>query len=290
MDKEISSVRIAILEEYEREGRINTRNWLARYPRHAAELLDYVIALDGSPRASQVSREHWSDERDVALTALTSAFASSATQEQPTDQHELGSELERLRSTKPAKRARASFQRAVVLAWVVGSLERQRRQVTRLATQKTIYFLEEAMNLNLFEGRFKPQPLGPYDSQSRYKDAEPIAEAKDWIVRGESVFRAGTKLGEATQYAGKYLRSAPLASRLVDVLARLSDADLETWATVHAVAKQFEPDTEQRVTYGLICSALQNNATWRAKLAKPNFAEARVKDSIRRLQVLRLIS
>jgi hypothetical protein len=288
MSNELESLRMALLAEYERDGRVKSRAWLAKYPQHAIEILDYVMALDGSRRIAEVTPNNWHDEGNVAMTALRTACASIQSARVSEDQS-LGEQLARVRSTQAVTPQRAPFRRAAVYAWVVGCLHEQRKQVTRLATQKTIYFLEAALDLNLFEDRFQAQPLGPYDSRSRYVDAEPIAKKRSWIVCEGTLLRAGGNVAEAGRYAKGYLRSPALAAKLLSRLGALSDAELETWATLHAVAHRLKTAGTESVTYQLVCSALDHDATWRSKLKKSNFTAPLMKDTLERLRALRLI-
>ena len=159
--------------------------------------------------------------------------------------------------------------------------------MTRLATQKTIYFLEAGLDLGLFGG-FQAMPLGPYDSRARYKDAEPIAVKKNWIVPEGTVLSTGDSITEASPYAGRYLRSETLASKLVDRLASLSDVELETWATVHAVANRI-PHQQLEMVVEDIRRELAADIAWAGKLRKSNFSDTKIHQTLKHLKCLGLV-
>ena len=103
----------------------------------------------------------------------------------------------------------------------------------RALKQKATYLLECAMSLGVFREHGR-KTLGPYDSAARYKDAEPIACKKGWLEVEGSTLRVPAGTDDWRRFAGRYLRSESLAKRFVDYLARFSDAELETMATVHS--------------------------------------------------------
>jgi hypothetical protein len=111
---------------------------------------------------------------------------------------------------------------AVVCAWVVSRLQRTRPRVTRLAAQKVTYLLEHAMLLGIFAEHDR-KPLGPYDSKSRYRDAEPIARKKGWLSVEGTALRARDDLADLTQFVPRYVRNEAVAARFVDKLGELSD-------------------------------------------------------------------
>lgn len=286
MDKELDSLTTAILAEYERNGRVNTKEWLARFPGRAAEIVDWVILLDGSPNEEDIHRAGWEDDGGIAAQALQ-AVCEAVPDALSSADRLLGDKLAKLRLVAGDVPSKPAFQRAAVLAWVVGCLAPHGERVTRLATQKTLYFLEVSMNLNLFV-HFKEMPLGPYDPTARYKDAEPIALKQYWITRDGTALRPGSKVADAEHYAVRYVRSRSLATQLLERLTLLSDNQFETWATVHAVARQLSSDAKP-VTYESITKALNANNVWRSKLARPHFAESKIHGALAELRNLRLI-
>lgn len=184
--------------------------------------------------------------------------------------------------------SRRSFRRAVVCAWVVKELSDLRNAVSRLALQKTTYLLENALTLNLFD-EHRQKPLGPYDHTARYKDAEPIAAKKGWIRIVGSRLEAGEKSSEFEKYIGRYLRSADLARTLVRLFGQLTDEQLETWATVHWLARRMA-STEPDVTAKGIREALNRDRQWSPKVQRPNFREDRIHEALEGLRKLGLLT
>lgn len=294
MSNELDALRRDMLREFEESGRIDTRSWLARCPSLAADIVDLAMLVEGSPREAEIVPVSWHDDSAIATGALrhacTSVLQSTAKAMTPSARSSLGASMARVRSTARTAGGKApdTFKRAAILAWTVDCLQRRRGSVSRLSTQKAIYFLENALDLSLFVGRFQAMPLGPYDSQSRYKDAEPIAERKEWILVNGTSLGVGKKVEEAARYATRYVRSSGVAAQLLDWLAALSDAELETLATTHAVALDLR-QAGRPINYAAIREAISTLPVWKGKLARSNFEEERVESAINRLFSLGLL-
>jgi hypothetical protein len=131
--------------------------------------------------------------------------------------------------------------------------------------------------------------FGPYDYQTRNKDAEPIATRNKWIRVQRSLQSPGEKKEDACKYAVRYLPSQRAASSLIARLALLSDLELETWATVDAVAQHLQ-DNNQSINSVAILVFLNESDVWRDKLSRTNFEEPRINEALMHLRKLGFIA
>lgn len=296
----LDRLKLDLVSEYERLGRVDIADWVRRHPAHRDELLDFWMFLSGTPRSSEPLEpdplppldrsEAEIYERTLKDSCLAVTFGPSWLSPSADPQREaLAADLESLRRTpRAARKQHLAFPKAVVCTWVVARLQRTRRRVSRLATQKVSYILEHAMNLGVFVEHDR-KALGPYDHKARYRDAEPIARKKGWLTISGSTLTAASDLSDVTDYVGAYLRSEELAGRLLDCLAPLSDDELETIATVHWIARELE-ETGRPNTTEEIARALAATAEWKTKLSRSNFTESKLRAALLFLSDLRLAS
>ena len=140
---------------------------------------------------------------------------------------------------------------------------------TRLSAQKVTHLLERALDLRLFEDH-KQMRLGPYDSSARYRNAEPIAKKQGWLAIEGTVLRPGAESTRVSSYARRYVRDDRVARDLVQVLAKLSDAELETWATIEWVMRELVAD-RARFDPASIRARLAATPAWAPRLATARF-------------------
>jgi hypothetical protein len=284
-DQRIEEARRGILTELDAVGAVDTRKWLRAYPEVAKDLLDFIIWLEPDEGTTPAT---WTDEAGVAATAFHAA-CEKVKAAQLADLRRLSLELHEIRSREqapPNRKAPLQFQRASVFAWTVANLQKRRERVSRLAAQKSVYMLEHALGLHLFEEHQRKR-LGPYDSTARYKDAEPIARQKMWIEEQGATLLPGTKAAEADRYAERYLRAVELARQLVEVLAALTDDELEALATVQAVVAELR---EEGIEAGVAAAKrrIAEIPEWAGKLSRRNFHERDIALALQRLSMLGL--
>lgn len=284
-EQRIEEARRGILAELDAVGAVDTRKWLSAYPEVANDLLDFIIWLE---RDDATAPATWADEGGVAGAAFRRAF-EQVKAAQAEDLRRLSLELHEIRSREqaaPNRKAPLQFQRASVFAWTVANLGQRRERVSRLAVQKSVYMLEHALGLHLFEEHQRKR-LGPYDSTARYKDAEPIARKKLWVDQQGAALLPGTKAAEADRYAGRYLRAVELARQLVEILAGLTDDELECLATVQAVVSELR---KQGVEVGVpaVKQRIAEIPEWAAKLRRRNFRDRDITLALQRLSMLGL--
>lgn len=297
----LDRLKLDLVSEYERSGRVDIAEWVRRHPAHRDELLDFWMFLSGTPRSPESSPEpdplprlERSEaeiyEQTLKDACLAVTFGPSWLNPPVDPQREtLAADLESLRGNpQTVRKQHLAFRKAVVCTWIVARLQRARPRVSRLAAQKVSYILEHAMNLGVFVEHDR-KPLGPYDRKARYRDAEPIARKKGWLTISGSTLTAASDLSDVTGYAGTYLRSEELAGRLVDCLAPLSDDELETIATVHWIARDLE-ETGRPSTAQEVARALAATAEWKTKLSRSNFTESKLRVALLFLSDLRLAS
>jgi hypothetical protein len=270
-----------------------------RYPTYRESVVDFWLWAKGTPREGDgdsgpfdVSDGDIAEGaiRDMCLSVNLGAAWLQESVEPSAEEEILARELTGLRQRAHTSGGKApvAFKKAAVSTWVVSIMQKQRPRVTRLALQKTTYILEFAMDLQLFQAHARKK-LGPYDSSSRYKDAEPIAKRKGWLRVQGSVLRASSDTSEWSRFAGRYLRSEPLARRLVEYLARRTDAQLETLATVLSAAHDVLA-RNQKLDVAEIRTVIESVAEWSDKLSRPEFTEANIRTALADLQRLALVT
>lgn len=299
MDIAIEQIKIALLSEYDRLGKVDVAAWVGRYPELRDEIIDFWLWVTGTPLGVEMETGPFEVmDGDVAEDAFRDACLSVNLGRQwlepPLDPsaravREMAVALATLRVEPHVKKGKAPlpFRKAIVWSWVVSILQDHRPRVSRLTAQKATYFLECAMNLEIFVAHGR-KPLGPYDHKARYKDAEPIAIKKGWLDVQGATLRAADDLTEVRRFVGRYVRSQVLAEKLVSYLARFSDDELETMATVHWCAKELIK-TGHAVASGAVMEWLGQATEWRSKLDRPNFSSDRVGAALQRLNDLRLV-
>jgi hypothetical protein len=295
---DLERLKQEMLERYEDGVAIDIAAWVARLPRYRDEILDYWIWLAGTPRLHEIDMTATpADDRIVddfvrqtsLAVSLGPQWLNEAVDPDVVVDEEIGAQLGRLREKpfNPGGRAPKEFRRAVVYAWIVHTLSPQRQSVTRLAAQKVAYLLEQALAFGLFT-EHEQKPRGPYDRKAKYRDAEPIAERSGWIRTQGANLEPLEVDDKFERYLRRYVRSLALAQRLVARLARLSDDQMETWATV-AWAGRVLAGRATGITVDKVIEFLGSSAEWRAKLTHRNFTRESIAAALDRLSKLRLI-
>jgi hypothetical protein len=298
MTETLDLIKLELLSQYERSGRIDIGEWVKRHPIHRDELIDFWMWLKGT-REPEVDAPEPLDRSEIEAyeeslrnTCLAVTFGREwlkpAADPNATQFDTLADELAMLRQRPRQERVQhVAFRKAVVCTWVVARLQQTRPRVTRLAVQKVTYLLDQAMALGIFVEHDR-KPLGPYDSKARYRDAEPIARKKGWLQITGTILRASSDLAALSQYVSKYVRSEPVATRFVECLAPLPDDQLETLATTYWIARELE-SAKNEVTVASVAHALASTKEWKAKLMRRNFTEARLAEALSFLHQLRLV-
>ncbi len=291
-------IKLELVSEYQDSGRVDIADWVRRYPEFRGELLDFWIALKGTreiDNADGNEGEPSTHDGEIYERALRDACLAITLGPQwlapavDPEIENLASDLAILRQTPKVRDAkRLAFPKAVVCTWVVLSLQRSRSRVTRLAVQKVSYLLEQAIGLGIFV-EHNQKPLGPYDSNARYKDAEPIAKAKGWLMVDGTELVASPPKPEMTKFLSGYLRSESVATRLVERLSGFSDDQLETMATVHWVGRDLVAAGAQ-VDLDSVVELLAQTPVWKPKLARSNFSRSSVSEALAFLGGLRLVA
>jgi len=296
MSKDLVDIEMEMFDERDRTGSVDPEPWAARHPELREEIVrlaeemnsdEWIVDLPPSP-------EIWHDHGNVALEAMWSGLEGMLSDAGHDPDLLLGYELKRARtearptsgafSTKPL-----SFRRAVVYTWVIDALLRHHGRADRFLTQKITYFLERALDLDLFT-EHRRMAAGKYDPSARYVDAEPIASHPDqgWItIEQEKRFLPGPNLADIHKYAPEYIGPVSLADRLVRRLLRQSRNELETWTTVEDAALTLI-DRRERVTVPAVVETIRK--TWReageAKLKKSYFSHASIAKALKHLIAL----
>jgi hypothetical protein len=224
MIKDLVQIEMEMIDERERTGHVDPELWVTRHPEFRERIEHFAEALNSTGRIADVppGPEIWRDEgnlvRNASWDGLEHMFRNAG--------HDpdliLGHELRRARieaRPMPSGRSPATpqFRRAVVYTWVIDALLRHTGRADRFLTQKITYFLERALELDLFT-EHRRMAAGKYDPSARYDDAEPIASSPDkgWItIAQETQFLPGPNLSDIHKYAPRYIGAVPVADRLV---------------------------------------------------------------------------
>jgi hypothetical protein len=274
---------------------------LRELPEYRDELLDFWVILAASDRQRDLEAEPPTGplteaEEDTIRDICLSASLGPEWLELPADESdrslaEIGFEMRRIREApyRYGGTANEHFQRAAIYAWLANKWTiASEDTVSRMAVQKLAYLLEQGLGFRLF-GKHKKHRLGPYDPTARYRDAEPIAFKNEYLEpAGKHKLRLGPEIEKAVGLADRYLRHASLADSFVTCLRdlRLDEWGLETLATVHAVAATMAPE---ELSADAVRQALAQDEKWRRKLGRTNFTQAKVKEALHRLSLLRLL-
>jgi hypothetical protein len=303
MRTEIERILDGMSEEFLRTGTVDVAEWVRGHPEYRAEILEYRLDLEWAPNAQEIRAEQgpWPYVA-AARTALTrhgqaiglgDAWLKDAVVEGDEENAEevdpdtkLAQDLARVRSAgyRQAGNASQAFRKAVVLAWGVKRLTALKRRTSRFTMTKVNYLLEQAMCLGVFQQHTR-QRWGPYDSASKYKDAEPIIRRSKYLVIRGTSFKPGLNIDQVEKYATGYLHEPEIAARLLDRLSSLTDPELETWTTAHwaaadLLAKQQAYDPEAIRRY------LAEHSEWKPKLGQANFRIDRIQAALSGLRRL----
>ncbi|HYT05452.1 MAG TPA: hypothetical protein VEM13_11295 [Gemmatimonadales bacterium] len=296
MTKDIDRIKFELLNICERGATVDIASWVERFPEHREELLDFWLWARPRGESDESPPPGSASLADIARDALQRACLAVSLGSEwlkplvlEAEGHQIAGQLQELRKQVPSSTptSRRAFRRAVVYAWVIEQLAAVRVTVSRLATQKTTYLLENSLRLHLFDSHQK-KPLGPYDHFARYRDAEPIAARKRWIRIVGSTLEVGEQAREVQLYARRYLRSIELALALTQLFAKLTDDQLETLATVHWVGCRLSV-ADQSIAPTMVLEALQKDTEWSAKLKRTNFSYEKVGAALRMLIALDLL-
>lgn len=300
MTNDLDRIRFELLGEYEREGSVDIAEWVSKHSEYREELLDYWMWVRGTTRLSEIDKPPPAPADDVAEAALRRAIeaialGSSWLDDAVPDPIDAG-ELEELGDALAAVRresyrfggtAKEPFRRSAVYAWIAISLHEERPRVTRFATQKIAYLMEQGLNPGLFSDH-RPMPLGPYDSAAKYRDAEPIALKQSWLSVEGADLKPGNQSSKASGYARRYVRNADLAQKMIRLLGQLSDDELETLATVDWTARSLATVSGDISPDG-VRLAIGREPEWRPKLRKPNFTIPAIQQALSWLERLRFL-
>jgi len=175
------------------------------------------------------------------------------------------------------------FRQATVLAWVVRELYSEGRPVSRFRTVKTIYLIERAQHLGLFE-RWKKQAAGPYDPKLRYGGPEKIAIVEhQWLTAADvSHFEPGPKIEEGTGYAERWL-DVERARKVIGKFLKYTNGALERWTTIDMTAQEIA-SSGGAVTVETVLAQIDATPEWAPKLKREEFEPAKVDSTLRGLR------
>lgn len=293
MSAQLEEIRQGIIKQFERQGSIDLDEWVERYPDWRDEILDYAYGLEALDEEVDDERRQatWHDDNGIVHRLVEDIGRQNRPKTIAEEEKELAAELEKGRRRVEKQRdkgtAAVTFRRAAVYAWTFDILRQSRDIESRYRVGKAAYLLEEALGLELFTSH-KKMAAGPYDSDLRYQDAEPIADERDWFSANRSMLIADENLSEVLKYAPRYVGDPEVAERFLAFLAQLTDAQFETWTTVLASARDLQ-ETSSPVTLSAIEETIGEHEEWSRKLEKDHFTESAIVEALTHLQRLGLL-
>ena len=282
---ELDQVLSDIATEFETTKRVDTQKWLLACPDLADVLVDFVaeLQLQGGLDPDRPPDSPWEDPGRVVDHVL-----ERHRDDFPYVEARLGRELlsARRRAASDKSRAPLPFKRAAVYAWAFDILRDDGYEATRYSTGKTVYLLEKALRLGLFEDH-KQMAYGPYDPKLRYGSTERIGGERSWFhVMPDGHIRVGDSVSEVHKYATRYVREVSVARRFVEYLRTFDFSGFESAATVLWAA---EAISEEGSTVDTEAVLRWLDLNWPAKLARRQFSAADVRSTLNRLSRLQLL-
>lgn len=181
--------------------------------------------------------------------------------------------------SQPRRTASPQFQQAACLAWVVLQLHSPSHPVSRLRIQKTIYLIERAERLGLFQNYLK-QAAGPYDPSLRYRGPEGIAVRQhQWLTATDgSHFEPGPNIADGARYAERYFDTARAAA-VIEHFRTFTNAALERWTTVHMAACEIAEGGAD-ATAEAVLAHIEATPEWIAKLDRREFELDKIRSTL----------
>lgn len=293
MSAQLKEIRQGMIEQFDRRGTVNIEEWVERYPEWRDEIMDYAYGLEALSGDLDYDRcgSSWDDVGGAVHRAVEAIEQGENPKTIVEEEEELEAALRKARRQLARQRgkgtAAVTFRRAAVYAWAFDILRQDQDMVSRYRVGKAVYLLEEALDLELFTSH-KKMAAGPYDSDLRYRDAEPIADDRNWFSANGSMLVAETNLSEASKYGPRYVGNPEVAKALLTFLAQLTDAQFETWTTVLASARDLQ-EVDSPITLPAIKETIAGHEKWAGKLEKDRFSDSAILEALTHLNRLGLL-
>lgn len=284
MSAQLEEIRQGMIEQFDRLGSVDIERWVDRHPDWRDEILDYAYALEALDEEVDEDQHHssWDDDSGIVRQMVEDIGRGDRPTTIEEEEEELGAELREARRRVSRQRGKGTapvtFRRAAVYAWAFDIMRGSQDVESRYRIGKAVYLLEEALGLELFTSHRK-MAAGPYDSDLRYRDAEPIADDRDWFSANGSMLIIEANLSEASKYAPRYVGDPRVAERFLVFLAQLTDAQFETWTTVLASARDLQ-EADMQITVLTIKEAITGHEEWSGKLAKDHFSDRAILEAL----------
>ena len=289
--RELDRITAEILQLYQ-SGDVDPEPWFARYPEHKAALDELFADLEFMPRLSEVEPGPWIDYGGVAKRAFAEARAYMDRTGPEQQRKRLGRELEAFRKQNPSppefrNEDDVLFRRQVVYLLTVRELQRRGADATRWPAHKAFYILDRGLRTGI--GRHQRHRRGMFDPfVTRDVETEGQKAKNGWVKVESYTYKLEPGAERLWQYADRYVRSPQLAQRLFDLLARLSEFELETWTTVENAATELIPPGEPITVEG-VRQAIKSVPVWAEKLSQPNFRDEKIREALQHLADLRFL-
>jgi hypothetical protein len=274
MDDSLDAVRMAIMEEHERTGRVNLPKWIDRYPQYRHRIIERAFWMDVAAHSDEEKPSEdgcWDTPSDSLPTLLEDALVRVLmdkeifTDEPPTfaleDSPVRKREREEARAWAARKLAQRGevtdgFKRAALHAWVFDGLRAGALATGRMRVGLASSLLENALRSYCGIG-LGQESSGSQSLYSRYRAVDRIASKEQWYeVRG-NYYRSAPKTDEARKYAIHFLWEAAkvhwmeestvirFTEWLIERLRHFSLADLASGVVAKMLEDKIESAAEQ---------------------------------------------
>ena len=171
------------------------------------------------------------------------------------------------------------FNEAVAISVLAKKFGTEQYPLGRLRYTKLLY-LHHRHQEGHAEGYLK-KAAGPYNPGNRYRGPENIALQKSYIRRHRSGkwqgFVAGTNIGQAEQYFGKWYGEDAL--NWLEQFRFEGNERLELLTTVDMAVEELR-ESDKAISVGSVKAFIRREPEWQAKLARLSFSDAKLAQAI----------
>jgi hypothetical protein len=301
MDELLNQILLRMLEEHLGGEVLDAKDWTERYPRYSREITEYLTRLQALPSAFDTAAS--SENDDPAAVAHSQALARRAMARGNLQRKDrsLGAMSERIRSigaTVPPQSDQSWFPKIAVYGWIVVLLHEENGYCKRFRAQKVAYLTEQALAAGLFTSHAR-HAAGPYDSALRYEEeGEPYAVKQRWFdveeetdedpERRSGLYHLAEFYWSAATHASRFLKDPAATEELIRHLAKASNDELETMATVADLAQELLK-SGRTVTTESVLATLRVTKEYQKKQGYDYFSPDAVRDALIRLRDLQIV-
>jgi hypothetical protein len=281
---ELDQIRLQMVLELDKTGKIDLRAWVDRYPHYAEELVEFAIMVEPTPDTA-------SPKQPTAEETAAAQRAADKFMRQVESGYIVEQEI-RLRDRLAAARRTVveqlsvemrNFRKAVTYTWVAHIRRAVYGSVDLIAPNKISGLLEFASRQMIFL-EHQPYWYGLYDSE-----LEKLAVEEGFLIRvGDHDLEPGPRYEHALKYPSRYLHDFEVAQEFVELLSRFGSFELETLSSV-AIAAQALASEGVPISDAALRTRIGQMPGGKRKLRAPNFTPDAIADAVEHLKRLGLL-